>query len=127
MNKVFQHVSEGTMNNKYAMRDVFVIDVLHSEAAPLFWQIKHIFSIDTLWILCGKMLISLLYDSCIHVYRVKADVEWTSLKAGDELDFQPNVTLLMTFCKSQFNIVCRFSMKWKNQCDNGKYIFIYVT
>lgn len=62
-NKVFQRVSEVTVNSvKYAIRDVFVIDVLHAEVVPLFWQIKYILNIDTTWILCGKMLIPLSYD-----------------------------------------------------------------
>lgn len=62
--KGIQHVSEVTANNvKYAVRDVFVIDVLHSERIPPFWQIRFIFNIDTMWILFGKMLVPLSYDS----------------------------------------------------------------
>lgn len=87
--KAIQRVSEVTVNNvKYAVRDVFVIDVLHSERIPLFWQIKYIFNIDTMWILCGKMLIPLFYDHHFHACSVKVDKEWTLLKPGDEMDFQ---------------------------------------
>ncbi|XP_035989246.1 uncharacterized protein LOC110368027 isoform X1 [Fundulus heteroclitus] len=95
MNKVFQRVSELTINSvKYAIRDVFTIDVLHSEGVPLFWQIKYILNIDTIWILCGKMLIPLSFDRHFHAYRVKVDAEWTLLQAGCgyEIDFQPNDT-----------------------------------
>ncbi|MEQ2195951.1 hypothetical protein XENOCAPTIV_020933 [Xenoophorus captivus] len=92
-NKVFQRVSELTINSvNYAIKDVFLIDVLHTEAVPLFWQIKYIFNIDTIWILCGKMLIPLSFDRHFHAYRVKVDAEWTLLKAGDEMDFQANDT-----------------------------------
>jgi len=53
--KAIQRVCEVTVNHvKCAVRDVFVRDVLHSECIPLFWQIKNIFNIDTMWILCGK-------------------------------------------------------------------------
>lgn len=67
-------------------------DRLHSERIPLFWQIKYIFNIDTMWILCGKMLIPLSYDRHFHACRVKVDKEWTLLKPGDEMDFQANDT-----------------------------------
>ncbi len=89
--KAIQHVSE-VNNVKYAVRDVFVIDVLHSEHIPLFWQIKYIFNIDTMWLLCGKMLIPLSYDRQFHACSVKVDKEWTLLKPGDEMDFQANDT-----------------------------------
>lgn len=87
--KAIQRVSEVTVNSvKYAVRDVFVIDALHSERILLFWQIKYIFNIDTMWILCGKMLIPLFYDHHFHACSVKVDKEWTLLKPGDEMDFQ---------------------------------------
>lgn len=87
--KAIQRVSEVRVNNvKYAVKDVFVIDVLHSERIPLFWRLKYILNIDTLWILCGKMLVLLSYDCHFHAYSVKVDGEWTLLKPGDEMDFQ---------------------------------------
>ena len=91
--KAFQRVSEVTIDNvKYAVKDVFVIDVVHSERIPLFWQIKYIFNIDTMWILCGKMLIPKTYDRHFHAYSVRVDGEWTLLKPGYEMDFQANDT-----------------------------------
>ncbi|TKS80540.1 hypothetical protein D9C73_014642 [Collichthys lucidus] len=87
--KAIQRVSEVRVNNvKYAVKYVFVIDVLHSERILLFWQIKYILKIDTLWILCGKMLVPLAYDCHFHAYSVKVDGEWTLLKPGDEMGFQ---------------------------------------
>lgn len=85
--KAFQRVSEVIVNSvKYCVRDVFVIDVLHSEKIPLFWQIKYIFNIDTMWVFCGKILIPLLYDNHFHSYSVRVDSEWTLLKPGQEID-----------------------------------------
>lgn len=87
--KTFQRVSEVSVNNvKYAVKDVFVIDILHSGRIPLFWQIKYILNMDTMWILCGKMLIPQSYDCHFHAYSVKVDGEWTLLKPEDEIDFQ---------------------------------------
>ncbi len=92
--KAIQRVSEVTVNNvKYAVRDV-----LHSERIPLFWQIKYIFNIDTMWLLCGKMLIPLSYDRQFHACSVKVDKEWTLLKPGDEMDFQTNDTYSVDDC-----------------------------
>ncbi|CAI5657830.1 unnamed protein product [Oreochromis niloticus] len=85
--KAFQRVSEVIVNSvKYCARDVFVIDVLHSEKIPLFWQIKYIFNIDTMWVFCGKILIPLLYDNHFHLYSVRVDSEWMLLKPGQEID-----------------------------------------
>ncbi len=63
--KAIQRVSEVTVNNvKYAVRDVFVIDVLHSERISLFWQIKYIFNIGSFvekcWFLC-PMTVSFMH------------------------------------------------------------------
>lgn len=87
--KTFKPVFEVIVNNvKYAVKDVFVTDILHSEIIPLFWQIKYILNIDTMLILCGKLLIPQSYDCHFHAYSVKVDGEWTLLKPEDEMDFQ---------------------------------------
>ena len=85
--KVIQRVSEMTVKNvKYAVRDVFTLDLLHVEKIPVFGQIKYILNINTMWVLCSKMLIPLSFDSHFYAYCVKVDREWILLKPGDELD-----------------------------------------
>lgn len=91
--KTLQRVSKLYENGvKYAVGDVFVIDSLHSERIPLFFQIKYILNVDTVWILCGKMLVPLCYDSHFHAYSVRVDEEWTVLRTGQELDHQAHDT-----------------------------------
>ena len=47
--KAIQRVSEMTVNNvKYAVRDVFTLDLLHIEKIPVFGQIKYILNIGTM-------------------------------------------------------------------------------
>ncbi len=67
-------------------------------AYSIVWQIKYIFNIDTMWLLCGKMLIPLSYDRQFHACSVKVDKEWTLLKPGDEMDFQTNDTYSVDDC-----------------------------
>ena len=45
--------------------------LLDVEKIPVFGQIKYILNIDTMWVLCSKMLIPLSFDSHLHAYRVK--------------------------------------------------------
>lgn len=56
----------------------------------IFHNLKPIYNIDTLWVLCGKRLIPQLYDCHIllHSYSVKVDGDWIVLKSGNEIDFQ---------------------------------------
>lgn len=85
--KVIQRVSEVTVDNiKYAVRDVLTIDLLHVEKIPVFGQIKYILNIDTMLVLCSKMLLPLSFDTHFHAYRVKVDSDWILLKPRDELD-----------------------------------------
>lgn len=85
--KVIQRVSEMNVDNKkYAVRDVLTLDLLHVEKIPVFGQIKYILNIDTMWVLCSKILLPLSFDSHFHAYRVKVDSDWILLKPGDELD-----------------------------------------
>lgn len=88
-----QRVSEVIINNvKYAVKDVFLIDQLHSEKMSLFFQIKYIFNINTMWFLCGKVLLPLSYDRHFHAYSVQVEKEWTVLLPGNELDSQAHDT-----------------------------------
>ena len=84
-----QRVSKLILNNvKYAVKDVFLIDEVHSEKISLFFQIKYIFNINTIWLLCGKVLLPLSYDQHFHAYSVQVQKEWTVLLPGNELDSQ---------------------------------------
>ena len=84
-----QRVSGVIINSvKYACKDVFIVDYLHAENIPLFFLIKYIFNINTLWLLCGKLLIPMCYDSHLHAYTVKVDSQWSVIRPGQEMDFQ---------------------------------------
>ncbi|KAL2086106.1 hypothetical protein ACEWY4_017165 [Coilia grayii] len=86
--KRLQRVSELFVNNvKYALEDVFVIAQVHAEEIPLFWKVKYIINLDTCWVLCGKILIPLCFDSHVHAYKAKLDPHWTLINPGDEVDF----------------------------------------
>lgn len=62
--KAIHCFSEVTASNvKYAVRDVLVTDVLHSERIPLFWQIRYISNIDAMWILCGQILVPFMHPA----------------------------------------------------------------
>ena len=73
---------------KYACKDVFIVDYLHAENIPLFLLIKYILNVNTLWLMCGKLLIPTVYDSHLHAYRVSVDLDWSVIKPGQEMDFQ---------------------------------------
>lgn len=75
-------------NVKYSTKDVFVIDVVHTEEVPLFFQVKYVFSVDTLWILCGKLLLPQSFDSHFHAFRVSNDKDWFCVMPAEELDQQ---------------------------------------
>ena len=88
--KVIQRVSEVTVDSiKYAVRDVLAIDLLHVEKIPFFGQIKYILNIDTMWVLCSKILLPLSFDMHYHAYRIKVDSDWILLKPGEKLDHMP--------------------------------------
>ncbi len=87
--KNMQRVSGVTIDSvKYACKDVFIVDYLHAEDIPLFFLVKYLLNINTLWHLCGKPLIPTFYDSHLHAYRVKVDLDWSVIKPGQEMDFQ---------------------------------------
>ncbi|XP_049328494.1 uncharacterized protein LOC125787802 isoform X1 [Astyanax mexicanus] len=87
--KVLQRVSCVSVNNvKYSLGDVFVISHLHTEMIPLFWKVKYILNIDTLWVMCGKILVPVSFDGHFHAYRVTLDKDWTLQIPGKELDHQ---------------------------------------
>lgn len=87
--KTLQRVKEVCVNNvKYSTKDVFVIDVVHTEEVPLFFQVKYVFNVDTLWILCGKLLLPQSFDSHFHAFRVSYDKDWFCVMPGEELDHQ---------------------------------------
>lgn len=68
--KVSQRVSELTLDNiKYATGDVVPLDLVHVEKTPVFVQIKYILNIDTMWVLCCKMLVPMSFDSSSRVSR----------------------------------------------------------
>lgn len=73
---------------KYACKDVLIVDYLHAENIPLFFIIKYILNVNTLWLLCGKLLVPMSYDSHLHAYTVKVDTQWSVIKPGQEMDFQ---------------------------------------
>ncbi|KAJ7998220.1 hypothetical protein DPEC_G00220330 [Dallia pectoralis] len=69
--KVIQRVSEVTLNNvKYATQDVFVLDVLHGERIPLFFQVKYIFNVDTTWVLCRKLIFPKYFSQHFYAYSI---------------------------------------------------------
>ena len=99
--KVSQRVSEIELDNiKYAVGDVLVLDLLETEQIPVFVQIKYIINIDTMWVLCTKLLLPLSFESHLHAYRVKVDTDWMLFKPGDELDH--------TSLDTQWMIICMF-------------------
>lgn len=84
-----QRVSQVTVNCvKYAIHDVFIVGLLHSEMIPLFLQIKYILNIDTEWVLCGKILFPLCFEHHFFPSSVRVDDEWILTRPGDELDHQ---------------------------------------
>lgn len=72
---------------KYAVRDVFIVDFVHSEYIPVFFQIKFILNIDTQWLLCGRILFPFCFDKHFHAYEVKYD-DWICIMPGQESSFQ---------------------------------------
>lgn len=71
----------------------FLIDEIHSEKIPLFFQVKYILNIlNTMWFLCGKVLLPLSYDQHFHACCVQVQKEWTVMSPGDELDCQAHDT-----------------------------------
>lgn len=96
MDEVLQRVSSVSVNTvKYALGDVFVVGHVHTEAVPLFFKTKYILNVDTLWVLCGKLLIPSSYESHFHAYHVTVDRDWTLLNPGNELDHQALDTYLV--------------------------------
>jgi len=90
--KVLQRVSSVSINAvKYAHEDVFVAGHVHTEAIPLFFKTKYILNVDTLWVLCGKLLVPKSYESNFHV---TVDKDWTLLNPGNLLDHQALDTYL---------------------------------
>lgn len=73
-------------NIKDIVRDVLVIDLLHAEKIPMFGQIKKILNIDSVWMLCSKILLPLFFDWHFQAYCVKVDIDWILLKPGDEFE-----------------------------------------
>lgn len=50
--KVIPCLSRVIVNNvKFATQDVFVVDKLQSERIPLFFQVKFILNVDSMWAL----------------------------------------------------------------------------
>lgn len=87
--KPIQRVSQVTVNCvKYAVHDVFIFGLLHSERIPLFLKIKYILNIDTEWVLCGKLLYPLRFEQHFFAYSVRLDDEWILMRPGDEIDHQ---------------------------------------
>lgn len=87
--KPMQRVSQVTVNCvKYAVHDVFVIGVVHSERIPMFLKIKYILNADTQWILCGKILFPKCFDFHFYSYTVSVDEEWIIMYPGEEIDYQ---------------------------------------
>jgi len=85
----------------------FVISHVHAEKIPLFWRVKYIVNVDACWVLCGKILYPISFDSHLHAYRVRFDKHWTVLKPGDEVDHQALDVLMMLYLCS-WNILCSF-------------------
>lgn len=54
----------------------------------LLFLIKYILSINTQWLLCGKLLVPTFYDSHQHAFRVKVDQDWSVIKSGQKIDCQ---------------------------------------
>ena len=44
-------------NVKYAVKDCFVVDLLHEEEIPLFVQVKYILNYRGLWFICSCLLL----------------------------------------------------------------------
>lgn len=65
---------------------MLTLDLLHVEKIPVFGHIKYILNIDTMWVLCSKILLPLSFCSLFYAYCVKVDSDWILLKPGDELD-----------------------------------------
>lgn len=57
-------------NAFYKIQAVYVLDVIHEEKIPVFLQIKHILSVQTTWVLCGRMLVPHRFCVHLHAYEV---------------------------------------------------------
>lgn len=44
--------------------------------------------VDTLWILCGKLLLPQSFDCHFHAFHVSYDKDWFCMMPGEELDYQ---------------------------------------
>jgi len=60
---------------------------VEEEKIPVFIQVKHLFSIRTVWFLCGRLLVPEKFAQHIHAYQVEADnSEWITCRPDELFD-----------------------------------------
>lgn len=64
-----------------------IVDSVHSENIPMFFQIKCILNMDKQWLLCRRILLPICFDKHFHAYEVQYN-DWICIMAGEEQSFQ---------------------------------------
>jgi len=67
-------------NAVYKVQGIYILNVIHEEKVPLFLQVKHVFSVRNVWVLCGRMLVPQRFDVHIHAYEVVTDSSWITCR-----------------------------------------------
>ena len=71
---------------KYAVKDGFIVDLVHTEEVPVFLKISNIFNFRSKWLLYRNIYVCNAFDINKHAYKVQSTDIWCTIEAGRELD-----------------------------------------
>lgn len=74
-------------NTKYAVKDLFIIDLAHEEEIPVFIRIGYIVQVYEQWVLCGKLILPEAFRKHYHGYQIEDKGQWLIIAPGEELDY----------------------------------------
>ncbi len=74
--------------NTYKINDVAIVDFMHAEDVPLFFKIVQLLRFRETWFFLGKFLVCRAFNSHMHAYRVREEVEFTVLQPSELCDHQ---------------------------------------
>ena len=72
---------------KYAVKDCFIVDLVHTEEVPVFLKISNIFNFRSKWLLYGNIYVCNAFDINKHAYEVESIDVWCTIEAGREIDY----------------------------------------
>ncbi len=72
---------------KYAVKNCFIVDLVHTEDVPVFLNICNIFNFRSKWLLYGNIYVCNAFDINKHAYEVESIDVWCTIEAGREIDY----------------------------------------